>query len=84
MGVNTAQTAFVGDDLNDLTVRTVVELLFSPADACKPIRQSVDAVLRSRGGHGAVRELAERILQVRGRWAQLRREGWKDRNDAPR
>ena len=83
MGVDTAQTAFEGDDLNDLAVRTVVGMLFSPADACKPIRQSADAVLRSRGGHGAGRELAERILQVRGRWAHLRREGWKDRNDAP-
>ena len=83
LGVNTAQTAFVGDDLNDLAVRPVVGLLFSPSDACKPIRQSADAVLRCRGGHGAVRELAERILQVRGRWAQLRRDGWKDGNDAP-
>ena len=82
LGVNTAQTAFVGDDLNDLAVRPVVGLLFSPADACKPMRESADAVMRCRGGHGAVRELAERILQARGRWTQLRRDGWKDRNDA--
>ena len=83
LGVSTAQTAFVGDDLNDLAVRPVVGLFFSPADACKPIRQSADAVLRCRGGHGAVREMAERILQVRRRWAQLRRDGWRDGNDAP-
>ena len=83
LGVNTAQTAFVGDDLNDLAVRPVVGLFFSPADACKPMRDSADAVMRCRGGHGAVRELAERILQVRGRWGQLRRDGWKDQNEAP-
>ena len=82
LGVNSAQTAFVGDDLNDLAVRPVVGLLFSPADACKPMRESADAVMRCRGGHGAVRELAERILQARGRWTQLRRDGWKDRNYA--
>ena len=60
----------------------MVGLLFSPADAYKPIRQSADAVLLCRGGHAAVRELAESILQVRGGWEQLRRDGWKDQNDA--
>ena len=81
LGVNAAQTAFVGDDLNDLAVRPVVGMLLAPADACRPVRRGADAVLRRRGGHGAVRELAERILQVRGRWGRLRRDGWKDRND---
>jgi 3-deoxy-D-manno-octulosonate 8-phosphate phosphatase (KDO 8-P phosphatase) len=38
-------------------------------------------VLRRRGGHGAVRELSERILKVHGRWVRLSRDGWKDRND---
>jgi 3-deoxy-D-manno-octulosonate 8-phosphate phosphatase (KDO 8-P phosphatase) len=71
----------VGDDLNDLAVRPVVALLFAPADACWPVRRGADAVLRRQGGHGAVRELAERILQGRGRWGRLRRDGWKDRND---
>ena len=81
LGVSRAQTAFVGDDLNDLAVRPVVGLLFSPADACGPVRRNADAVLQRRGGHGAIRELAERILQVRGRWRRLRRDGWRDRND---
>ena len=81
LGVSAQQTAFVGDDLNDLAVRPVVGLLFAPADACRPVRCGADAVLRRQGGHGAVRELAERILQGRGRWTRLRRNGWKDRND---
>ena len=81
VGVSIDQTAFMGDDLNDLAVRPVVGLLFAPADACRPVRQGADAVLDRRGGHGAVRELAERILQGRGRWGRLRRDGWKDRND---
>ena len=81
LGVSVEQTAFVGDDLNDLAVRPVVGLLFTPADACRPVRHGADAVLRRQGGHGAVRELAERMLQARGRWGRLRRDGWKDRND---
>lgn len=51
LGVSGAQTAFVGDDLNDLAVRPVVGLLFAPADACRPVRHGADAVLRRRGGH---------------------------------
>ena len=81
LGVTQAQTAFVGDDLNDLAVRPVVGLLVAPADACEPVRQGADAVLMRRGGDGAVRELAERLLQARGQWQQLRRHGWRDRND---
>ena len=81
LGVSAQQTAFVGDDLNDLAVRPVVALLFAPADACRPVRCGADTVLRRQGGHGAVRELAERILQERGRWGRLSRDGWKDRND---
>ena len=81
VGVSVEQTAFVGDDLNDLAVRPVVGLLFAPADACQPVRRGADAVLLRCGGHGAVRELAERILKARGRWGLLSRDGWKDRND---
>ena len=79
--VTQAQTAFVGDDLNDLAARPVVGLLVAPADACEPMRQGADVVLMRRGGHGAVRELAERLLKAKGHWQQLRRHGWRDRND---
>ena len=81
LGITQAETLFLGDDLNDLAVRPVVRLLLAPADACGPMRRGADAVLNHRGGHGAVRELAERMLKARGRWQQLRRSGWKDRND---
>ena len=81
LGVDIHQTAFVGDDLNDLAVRPVVELLFAPSDACRAVRRRADAVLRHRGGHGAVRELAERILKERESWKDLSLHGWRDRND---
>ena len=80
LGVSGAHTAFVGDDLNDLAIRPMVELFFVPADACRPVRRMADAILQRNGGHGAIRELAERILQVRGGWGDLRRYGWKDHN----
>ena len=81
LDVTPAETVFVGDDLNDLAVRPVVGLLLAPADACAPVRRGADLVLRRRGGHGAVRELAERILQARDQWQGLSSRGWRDRND---
>ncbi len=44
LGIDMAETGFVGDDLNDLAVRPVVGLLMAPADACAPVRQGAHAV----------------------------------------
>ena len=81
LGVTPERTGYLGDDLNDLAMRRSVGLLLAPSDACRPLRQQADAVLHGQGGHGAVRELAERILQARGAWKQLKEQGWRDRND---
>ena len=81
LGVTPSSTAFIGDDLNDLAVRHQVRLLITPADACPAVRRQADGVLQRRGGHGAVRELAEHILKAQGLWSDLSRNGWRDRND---
>ena len=81
VGVAPEQIVYVGDDLNDLALRGRVGLLIATADAVEPLRRRADAVLHRKGGHGAVRELAERLLQSRGQWEQLCRQGWRDRND---
>ena len=74
------QTAFIGDDLNDLTVRPATGLLICPADGARGLRRQADWVLRRRGGDGAVRELAEALLQQRGLLQSLNREGWREGN----
>ena len=81
LSLSVEQIAFVGDDLNDLAVQGCVGLLLATADAARPLRQRADAVLLQCGGDGAVRELAERLLRAKGHWSQLRRQGWRDRND---
>jgi 3-deoxy-D-manno-octulosonate 8-phosphate phosphatase (KDO 8-P phosphatase) len=81
LGLDSDQVLFVGDDLNDLALQRRVALLIATADAAKPLRRRADAVLRRDGGLGAVRELAERLLQARGAWETISRDGWRDRND---
>lgn len=73
-------TAFIGDDLNDLTVRPAVGLLVSPANGARGLRCQADLVLRQNGFDWAVRELAELLLQQRGELATLHRHGWREGN----
>lgn len=75
------QIAFVGDDVNDLVLQGTVGLLVATADASPLLRRRAHAVLLRPGGYGAVRELAERLLRVRGHWQQLSHDGWRDCND---
>lgn len=81
LGLEPEVTAFVGDDYNDLTVRPRVGLLVATADAALGLRRQADLVLGSRGGHGAVREMAERLLRGTRLWSEVNGEGWRERND---
>ena len=81
LGVSREESAFVGDDLNDLAVKPAIGLLVCTADAAAPLRRQADWVLDRNGGDGAVRRLAEEILRARGEWAALAERGWRERND---
>jgi 3-deoxy-D-manno-octulosonate 8-phosphate phosphatase (KDO 8-P phosphatase) len=81
LGVDRQESAFVGDDLNDLAVKPAIGLLVCTADAAAPLRRQADWVLDRNGGDGAVRRLAEEILRARGAWAELAERGWRERND---
>ena len=70
-GVSAAQVAFMGDDLPDLRLFGRAGLCAAPADACADVLARADLVVRSRGGHGAVRDLVEHILRATGRWDAL-------------
>ena len=67
-GITARQVAFIGDDLPDLVALARCGLSFAPSDAAAEVKTVVHRVLEARGGHGAVREMAEAILQARGGW----------------
>ena len=60
--------AYIGDDLPDLPAFHRVGLAFAVADAVSEVRQAAHVVLRTNGGHGAVREACERLLKAQGHW----------------
>jgi 3-deoxy-D-manno-octulosonate 8-phosphate phosphatase (KDO 8-P phosphatase) len=70
-GLTLEQVAYVGDDVNDLPVGTRVGLFFVPANHHSFIRPYADYCLTASGGHGAVREVVDLILEQQGRLGEV-------------
>lgn len=58
------QIAFVGDDVNDLAAMAAVGLSATPADAHPSVRSVAGRVLTAAGGHGAIREFIDDLLDT--------------------
>lgn len=74
LGVQPAQTMFVGDDLVDLPAMQAAGLAVAVANAHPFVRGHADWVTTRRGGEGAVREACEMLLSAQGRLDQICRE----------
>jgi N-acylneuraminate cytidylyltransferase len=61
--VDASQTIFVGNDVNDLPCFPLVGFACVVADAHPQARSQADHVLGTGGGHGAVRELSDWIME---------------------
>lgn len=64
--INPQNVIFVGNDLNDLPCFPVVGCAVAVADALPDVLAAADVVLSRSGGHGAVRELCDLLVQRRG------------------
>jgi 3-deoxy-D-manno-octulosonate 8-phosphate phosphatase (KDO 8-P phosphatase) len=70
-GLRPPQTGFMGDDLMDLPILNRVGLAVAPANAVAEIRQRVHYTTERGGGHGAVREVCDLILEAQGNLARM-------------
>ena len=66
-GLTLEQVAYIGDDVNDLETLRAVGFSSAPADAVPAVLQAAHYVCVKKGGEGAVRELADLLLAVRGK-----------------
>jgi 3-deoxy-D-manno-octulosonate 8-phosphate phosphatase (KDO 8-P phosphatase) len=67
-GLDLAEIAFIGDDWNDLPAMDIAGIAAAPADSPYDIRRHADFVASARGGHGAVREFIEWLLDAQTGW----------------
>jgi YrbI family 3-deoxy-D-manno-octulosonate 8-phosphate phosphatase len=61
------RAAYLGNDINDLGPMEVVGWPIAVADAHPAVRRAARLVLSHSGGHGAVRELCDLVLEARER-----------------
>ena len=66
LGLDAQQIAHIGDDLPDLTLFPLVGLTATVADGHWLLRERAHWTSASKGGDGAVRELAELLLESQG------------------
>ena len=63
MGVAPGETAYIGDDVNDLPAFERAGFTACPYDARPQVRSVAHMVLTTPGGRGAFRELADAVLE---------------------
>jgi len=66
--ISLAETAFMGDDVNDLPALRKVALSCAPADAADEVLREVSWISKRDAGRGAVRELCEILLAAKASW----------------
>ena len=54
---------YIGNDVNDIGTIERANLSICPADAVKKVRKTVDVVLKTKGGHGILSEIATLLEQ---------------------
>lgn len=60
------QVAFIGDDVNDLSIINIVGFSACPADALPSVKNAVNVVLSRKGGDACVREWIDNYLLKSG------------------
>ena len=81
LDIKVFETIFIGDDLNDIPVKSNVSILLATNDAAKLVKKSANLTLYNNGGDGAVREFAERLLKAKNKWNDIIKKGWLEIND---
>jgi YrbI family 3-deoxy-D-manno-octulosonate 8-phosphate phosphatase len=62
--IDLKRVAFVGNDVNDLSVMQIVGFPIAVADAHSLVKNVASVVLETRGGDGVAREIAEMLLGI--------------------
>ena len=62
------EIVFMGDDLPDHEIMSLVGLAVCPNDAAPEIKEICQYVSPKNGGEGCVRDIIEQVLKVQGNW----------------
>lgn len=68
LNCQTANVLYMGDDIPDIQLMKEVGLPCCPSDAANDAKQASIYISAQAGGHGAVRDVIEKVMHVRGDW----------------
>lgn len=71
LNLENKDTMYIGDDINDLDVINRVRLSACPQNAAEELKERVTFISKYNGGEGAVREVVEKVLKVKGKWNEI-------------
>jgi len=66
--INFDEVAYIGDDIVDLGILSLVGLKIAPKDAVETVIRYVDYVTRAKSGKGVFREVVDLILQAQDKY----------------
>ena len=70
-GCKPFEIGYMGDDWLDLVLLNRAGFSAAPANAVPEIKEAVHYITEQSGGHGAVREICNLILEAKGRYQEL-------------
>jgi 3-deoxy-D-manno-octulosonate 8-phosphate phosphatase (KDO 8-P phosphatase) len=87
--VKEEDSAFIGDDIPDLSILRTVGMAVAVANSVPEVLGVAHVKLTRGGGAGAIREFAELLLKARGEWEQaveqyIAERGGNTQPDKPR
>ena len=65
-GIEPSQVAYMGDDIQDIPIMLRVGIPIAVQNAANAVKECSVYVTKAEGGHGAVREAVEWLLELRG------------------
>lgn len=65
-GIENSQVAYMGDDIQDISIMRLVGIPIAVQNAVPAVKECSTHVTRACGGHGAIREAVEWLLELRG------------------
>ena len=72
LGIAPEETLAMGDDLQDLQMRSLAGIFAAPSDAAREVLACADIIAEAPGGRGAAREVCEKLLAARGAWPETK------------
>lgn len=75
-GLTSEEILYMGDDIPDYNVMTMVGLPVCPNDAVPEIREISAYISHRDGGEGCVRDVIEQVLRAQGKWSHPEEINW--------